>query len=313
MEQLRTFSLEESFARFEKAAAKEHQESIWIVSLLKDVEMEKNALIGTFAKTEEPLGYYFAGRLSAGRELFDFFKKSAEAGCSWGQLSYGLSFRIGEFVEKDVIVHLEWLEKAAKQNNPQALHWLGNWFGHGGGDDQEKAMSYFRAGAVLGWGESMDSLSEMWRNGEGCAKDWRQALIWSAKGSGSYVFWDLLRGVRGAQDYRATEELECDFNQLCYSLGWGLYWYQYESEDCSEQEDEDQAFGSRCLDYYCSCVELQQKSILTFLLCWNRTTGGVKGPGQLIAQMVWDGREDNLMKTFEESAGKEPETKRIKK
>jgi hypothetical protein len=57
-------------------------------------------------------------------------------------------------------------------------------------------------------------------------------------------------------------------------------------------------FGRHCLDFYCSCVELQQKSILMFLLCWNQTTG-VKGPGQMIGKMVWEGRQDNLVKEFE--------------
>jgi hypothetical protein len=33
----------------------------------------------------------------------------------------------------------------------------------------------------------------------------------------------------------------------------------------------------------------------------------------MIAEMVWEGREENLVKMFEESARKEPETKRIKK
>jgi hypothetical protein len=33
----------------------------------------------------------------------------------------------------------------------------------------------------------------------------------------------------------------------------------------------------------------------------------------MIAQMVWEQREDNLVQTFEESDGEEPETKRIKK
>jgi hypothetical protein len=42
-------------------------------------------------------------------------------------------------------------------------------------------------------------------------------------------------------------------------------------------------------------------------------TGGIKGPGQIIAQMVWEEREDHLVKPFEESGGEEPETKRIKK
>jgi hypothetical protein len=33
----------------------------------------------------------------------------------------------------------------------------------------------------------------------------------------------------------------------------------------------------------------------------------------MIAEMVWEGREENLLLKFEESAGKEPDTKRIKK
>jgi hypothetical protein len=41
--------------------------------------------------------------LLGSRERFDFFKKSAEAGCSWGQVEYGEYFQNGrrEFVEKD--------------------------------------------------------------------------------------------------------------------------------------------------------------------------------------------------------------------
>jgi hypothetical protein len=78
------------------------------------------------------------------------------------------------------------------------------------------------------------------------------------------------------------------------------------------QSDEIQDFGDRCLDYYCSCVELQQKSIFTFLLCWNRATG-VKGPGQMIAEMVWEGREDNFLKPFNEADHRYPKMKRIRK
>jgi hypothetical protein len=119
--------------------------------------------------------------------------------------------------------------------------------------------------------------------------------------------------AKEALESEATEDLDCDFNQLCYSLGWGLYWYKYHSRSWHEQDDEDQVFGNRCLDYFCSCVELQQNSIFTFLLFWNHTTGGIKGPGRMIAQMVWEARAENLVNTFEESAGKKPETKRIKK
>jgi hypothetical protein len=154
----------------------------------------------------------------------------------------------------------------------------------------------------------MHSLANMLRNGVGCEKDLRQAAIWSAKVP-SFAFLNLLGDPRRALESGATEDLGCDFNQLCYSIGWGLYWYLYDSDGWNRRGDKAKAFGNCCIDYYCSCVELQRKSIFSFLLWWKRTTAGVKGPGQMIAQMVWEEREDNLVKTFEETAGKGPETK----
>jgi hypothetical protein len=289
--------LKEQFQRFERAAAKGHEESIWILSVVEGVKKEKSALKEAFAKTEEPLGWYFAGML--GRERFDFMKKSAEGGCSWGQMAYGSCFGSGWNVGKDEKVFVEWLEKAANQNNPRAMEWLGNWFREETrGDVKERALSYYRAAAELGWKKSMNSLAGMLKDGVGCVKDLRQAVIWGAKVD-YYVFWDLLADAKRALESRATENLDCDFNQLCFSLGCGLYWYQYGTWDWNDISDEDQAFGERCLDLYCPCIELQQKSIFTFLLCWNQTTGGIKGPGQIVGKMVWDGREDNLLKGFE--------------
>jgi hypothetical protein len=154
-------------------------------------------------------------------------------------------------------------------------------------------------------------LAEMLSYGEGCAKDLRQAAIWGAKRD-SVTIWYLLGDAKRVLESETTEDLDFDFSQLCYSLGWGLYWYQYGSEDWTKYSNKNKAFGNRCLNYYCSCVELQQKSIFTFLLCWNRTTG-VKEPGQMIAQMVWEAREDNLVKTFGQIDGEEPKMKRIKK
>jgi hypothetical protein len=302
MEKLDTYgNLKQLFQRFERAAVKEHEESIWIVSVVKGAEKDRSALKEAFAQTETPLGWYLAGYLAEedSREQFDFHKKSAEGGCSWGQVRYGDYFRYGDFVEKDKKVYLEWLEKAANQNNPWAIDKLGEWFRDETGD-QEKAVSYYRAGAELGWKNSMEWLSVMLRKGEGCEKDLRQAAIWGAKESDSIVFWDLLADAKGALESRATENLDYNFDQLCYSLGYGLYWYQYESGKWDQRSDKIKikVFVISCMDYYCSCVELQQKSIFTLLLCWNRTTG-VKGPGQMIARRVWEGREDNLLKRFE--------------
>jgi hypothetical protein len=316
MEKLKSWKLEECFARFERAAGKGHEESIWILSVWKDAQLEWNAVIEACAKTEAPLGWWFVGELSDGREQFDLMKKSAEGGCSWGQVAYGDYFEYGRggFVEKDMKASVEWLEKAANQNSPQAMEELGHWFRDK--KDMEKAVSFYRAAAELGWKDSMGYLAIMLKSGNGCAKDLRQAAIWGAKEDlhavFGTVFWSMLGKAKRLLGSGATEDLDCDFNQLCYALGWGLFWYQYESWTWKALNGEEKVFSDLCLDFYCSCVEMQQKSIFTFLWFWNRTTG-VKGPGQMIAQMVWRGREDNLVKMFEEHDGEEPETKRIKK
>jgi hypothetical protein len=141
----------------------------------------------------------------------------------------------------------------------------------------------------------------MLRDGFGCAKDLRQAVIWGAKG-GAHAFWYILADdAARALESGATEDLDCDFNQLCYTLGWGLYWYQYSTNpwNAFAKFGNSKSLEDRYLDYYCSCVELQQKSIFMFLLFWNRTTGGVKGPGQMVVQLTWEGRGDNLVKLFE--------------
>jgi hypothetical protein len=218
-------------------------------------------------------------------------------------------FNEGDFVEKDQKVCLEWLEKAANQNNPWAMNLLGGRFRDKGDENDKKAVSYYRTAAELGWKHSMQKLAYMLRIGQGCAKDLRQAVVWSAQADSAYYdfyeFEEVLRNTRCAFEDGRIEKLDYYFDQLCYSLGWGLYWYRY--------EDTKDGFENRCLDYYCSCVELQQKSIFTFLLCWNRTSGGIKGPGQMIAQLVWNAREDNLVKTLEKPPRRSARMKRIKK
>jgi hypothetical protein len=316
--------LKDQFPLFERAAAKGHEESIWIMSVWKDVEMEENAWKEAFARTEEPLGWWFAGRLSDGREQFDFFKKSAEAGCSWGQVKYGRYFRAALFVEKDEKAYLEWLEKAANQNNPRAMYWLGIWVRWDEGD-KGKAISYYRAGVELGCKMSMGRLAEMLNDGNGCAKDLRQAAVWGAQGSNDMSgFCDVFHTAWDA--FEEGTALGCNYDQLCYSLGWGLYWYQDGTDDWdrimtwddewheylpNEEVVRKETFVNLCLDCYCENVELQQKSIFMFLWWWNQTVG-VKDIGRMIGKMVWEGREDNLVRTFEQMGGEEPEMKRIK-
>jgi hypothetical protein len=93
------------------------------------------------------------------------------------------------------------------------------------------------------------------------------------------------------------KDFDSDSNPVVYALGWGLYWYEYGSEQWTVLNIPIKAFGNRCIDYYCSCVELQQKSIFTFLWFWNQTSGGVKDVGVMMAKMVWEGREENFVKS----------------
>jgi hypothetical protein len=261
--------------------------------------MDKYGLRQALGKAEQPLGWYLAGLLADNfsRERFDFFKKSAEGGCSWGQVGYAWFFSSGMFVEKDMKTYVEWLERAAKQENPSAMEYLGQWF-QKEGNDKKKAVAYFRQAAELDWKSSMGCLAKMLRVGEGCERDLRQAAIWSAKGNDVWVFWNVLDKARVDLKRAAPEKLDRDFNQLCYSLGWGLNWQMYGNVYWDGRSEEEKGFGNSCLDYYCSCLEQRQGPILTFLLCWNRTTG-VKDVGQMIARLMWEGMERKPLPKFE--------------
>jgi tetratricopeptide (TPR) repeat protein len=295
-EAMDTFKDLELEDNFERAAAAGHEEAIWIAKVIKGVKMEWDVLREAFAKTEEPLGWYLAGDLCGWQtpERFEFFKKSAEAGCSWGQVGYAWCFRYGEFVEKDEKHYLELLEISAAQENPHALHRLGRWYKQN--EEKEKALRYFRAAAELGWQEAIYTFARMLMDGEGCTRDLRQAALWGGKERDGASFRDVLQDARWAYESGELEVLDCDFNQLCYALGCGWYWNISLSRFWKNAKEK--AFIDLCVDHYCSCVELQQKSILTFLFFWNQTVG-VKDVGVMIGKRVWEQREDNLMTAFE--------------
>jgi hypothetical protein len=77
-----------------------------------------------------------------------------------------------------------------------------------------------------------------------------------------------------------------------------MYWYMHGTEGWANWENQfDKKMALECLDYYCESVELQQKSILTFLRFWTETTG-VKEPARLISKMVWEQREERLIRPY---------------
>jgi hypothetical protein len=256
----------------------------------KNVAMEKSVWLEVFAKTDEPLGWWLAGWLSNSNSQvrFEYRKKSAEGGCSWGEVGYAGYFKVGVYVAKDEKAYVQRLEKAAEQNNPWAMDLLGDWFEEH--NDNDKALEYYRAAAKLGWKDSQESICDILSNTD------EEAVIRSAQVDDLSYFWEYLTAARLVlEGKRKVTDSYRNFDRYCYSLGYSLFWYV----DVDELWEDASEFAHRCLDYYCSCIEMQQNSILTFLWCWNRTAGGIKGPGQMIAQMVWEGREENLLKGFE--------------
>jgi TPR repeat protein len=297
---------QESIKAFEPAAEKGHELSIWILSVAKGIESDQSALKLAFAQTDTPVGLYLAGKLAQYEDRVEFFRKSAEEGCSWGQVGFGELFYHSLFSSQlygDVIMdgYTEWLEKAAKQNNPEALEKLGAFFYKKG--RHEEARTYLEAAAAMGWKRAPEVLAQMLRKGEGGGKDWRRAALLSAAGGFYDLFWDILGDCLFAIEEKRASDLGCDFNRLCYSLGCGLYWNVYGSASWRTQYDAiKKAFANLCLRYYCTCVELQRKSIFTFLWHWNQTSGGVKDVGAMIARMVWDQREDQFVVSVSETA-----------
>jgi TPR repeat protein len=270
-----------AFKKFERAAAKGNADASWILSVVGGMEMteEETSLKTAFGKTEEPLGWYFAGLLSPleTREEFEFFKKSAEGGCSWGQVKYAWYFLEGfkGFSEQNESLYVKWLQKAAKQNNPDAMHWLAC---HYTGKDgyEEQVWSYFQTAAELGWRKSMGFLVVIEPYGK--IKGWRN-VYWAARRD-STRFWTFLEAAGKMREYNKV-------NQHCYVLGWGLYWYKYGTDEWNQQGDDTQRFGNLCIDFYCSTVKLQQESIFTFQMFWKQKTG-VTAVGILIAKYVWE-------------------------
>jgi hypothetical protein len=187
------------------------------------------------------------------------------------------------------------------QNNPHAmdslarlLHW------NGGG---ERVLPLALRAAQLGWKNAQQFLTLLFKEQD----EMRLRLYWGAQCNAT-DFWLMLKEM--AALWREGEDAEFDdyFDQLCYIFGQGLYWYEYGLSEFHSLNQRDKFFASLCLDYYCACVELQQKSIFLFLHFWNGTSV-IKGPGRMIGELVWAGREEKLLLSFAEHLVEAPAPK----
>jgi len=295
--------LRKSFKRFEEAAAKRHEDSLWLCNVVKEIDMDHNggmfwAVKKAFTATKCAMGWYWLGRLCGrDQEALECFKKSSDGGYSWGQVEYHRFFAMGRFVEKDEKIFVLLLEKAVAQNNPEAMYNLGKWYNsQEGGEQCQKALLYYQAAATLGWKSGATSVAERLYTVQGNGEDLIQAIRWGSAGDGDY-FWSLVwDAFRAFQNKRVRGYLPSSFDLFAMELGKALYWNTY-SHWTRQEKKSLQEFGVNCLDYYCTMMDIQQEVIMLFLLFWNEKTR-VKTVGKMIGNFVWEGRYEVLIKKF---------------
>ena len=290
MEEFDFVGEEEGFRLLGRAGEKGDKEAGWVSEVVREGG-EKERLKRVFAERECGAGWYWAGKLSArgSEEQHEYYRKSSEAGYSWGQERYA------DVIREDKKLYVALLEKAAAQNCPFALFELCFWYKHVEGEDSEKARRYNFRAAQMGLKHAMEEAGKAFYRD----RDLPQAAFWSSSGNGYFLFWKILREAFNGWRSGRTADLGFDFNALAMELGKGLYWYKYMTYDWIDLKDSEKEFGERCMEYYCSEVELQQKTVLLFMHFWNKTTC-VKGIGKIIGQMAWEGRYDYLVKEFGE-------------
>merc|ERR1711991_798995 len=177
--------------------------------------------------------------------------------------------------------------------NPKVFHWTASRHYDSMSDE---SLARYRIAAELGWESAQIELGDLCYERSSSFRDLQEAVHWGSVLGCAYFWWSL----GSTAEYWDDEDEACvGFQQLAMEIGKGLYWYQYDSERFSQEGELKQAFGSKCLDYYCETIELQQEAIFLFLLFWNKTTG-VKDVGQTIGEMAWEGRYKFLVKEFGE-------------
>jgi TPR repeat protein len=281
---------------FQESASLGHAKGEWVWKLLEEAGPERDAANRAFASIEDDsLALFLAASLSDAScsDYYDYNQKSAAAGCfyGWGELAYAelLKYGLAGYAEpqEDEEEYWKYMEKSAAANNFVALFTFGRHYQSQ--NDPVKAHSYFLRAAELGSTQATERLIVMKALGNGCKQDRIAAVHWAAR-IGSNWFEKLM-----SETERSHKSGKPEF-RMCYALGEGMYWHMFGSKVWSVVPyQEVTAFGERCLKYYCEMVELQQESICTFLLFWNRAVG-VKDIGVVIGKKVWEERKENLIK-----------------
>jgi TPR repeat protein len=285
-----------SLRRVEACAELGHEESQRIVALMKGHTKEECKEI--LAKSTEPMDWFFAGQLSYDAEQKDLLKKSAEAGCSWGQLMYGLK------LNKEA--QLEWLKKSADHGNRSGMLFLGFYYRNGGRTRMTEAKVWFLKAAQLGNRTAMENVANY-------SDDLKDKVYWAAKANtfhGEKTFKTQILNVRDvALGRKITKHLGgYRLEEMIFHIGECLYW----DMDLWASSIEQNIFGDACVDFYCKTVDLHQQAILLFLKFWKETVG-VKELGQMIARLAWKDRKQLFFEDFRMDQPPKKKKKRAKR
>lgn len=110
---------------------------------------------------------------------FKIWDKLATFGNREAQWNVGMSYRLGEGVEKDYKKAMGFLTKAAEKNHLGAITEIGYMHsqGHGVQKSDEKACYYYKIAAKAGWSRAQTNLGYMYSEGRGVRRSKKEAII----------------------------------------------------------------------------------------------------------------------------------------
>eukprot|EP00358_Blepharisma_japonicum_P004749 CAMPEP_0202941016 /NCGR_PEP_ID=MMETSP1395-20130829/1121_1 /ASSEMBLY_ACC=CAM_ASM_000871 /TAXON_ID=5961 /ORGANISM="Blepharisma japonicum, Strain Stock R1072" /LENGTH=565 /DNA_ID=CAMNT_0049635847 /DNA_START=218 /DNA_END=1913 /DNA_ORIENTATION=+ len=110
-------------------------------------------------------------------QAIHYYEKAAEQNNVQALENLGMVYSQGNKVKKDTQKAIEYLEKAISLGSSQALHTLGmmHLTGNGVEKDIQKALEYFESAAKLGNLDSLNSIGVLYMNGEGVKRDYLTA------------------------------------------------------------------------------------------------------------------------------------------
>ncbi|HDO1315543.1 tetratricopeptide repeat protein [Aeromonas veronii] len=103
------------------------------------------------------------------KKEFYLILETAQQGNPEAQFTVGISYDIGDRVEKDPSLAFTWYHKAAQQGHPDAKYNLGIAYDHGDGVEQDHTLAavWYKKAALKGHVESQFNLGVAYLLGEG--------------------------------------------------------------------------------------------------------------------------------------------------